>query len=91
MSVYLLSQDIVFPPAGLASDSGLLAVGGDLSHLRLVVHEPNQPTISGIAFGYGTMAQEVKEKGRCDLAYVIDENHWQGQTSLQLMVKDVKV
>ena len=67
------------------------AVGGDLSHLRLVVHEPNQPTISGIAFGYGSMAQEVKEKGRCDLAYVIDENHWQGQTSLQLMVKDVKV
>lgn len=67
------------------------AVGGDLSHLRLVVHETNQPTISGIAFGYGSMALEVKEKGRCDLAYVIDENHWQGQTSLQLMVKDVKV
>jgi single-stranded-DNA-specific exonuclease len=67
------------------------AVGGDLSHLRLVVHESNQPTISGIAFGYGAMAQEVKEKRRCDLAYVIDENHWQGQTSLQLMVKDVKV
>jgi single-stranded-DNA-specific exonuclease len=56
-----------------------------------VVHEPNQPTISGIAFGYGAMAQDVKEKGRCDLAYAIDENHWQGQTSLQLMVKDVKV
>jgi single-stranded-DNA-specific exonuclease len=67
------------------------AVGADLSHLRLVVHEPNQPTISGIAFGYGAMNEMVKKKGRCDVAYVIDENHWQGQTSLQLMVKDVRV
>ncbi|MDB2587741.1 single-stranded-DNA-specific exonuclease RecJ [Flavobacteriaceae bacterium] len=67
------------------------AVGADLSHLRLVVHEPNQPTISGIAFGYGAMTEIVKKKGRCDVAYVIDENHWQGQTSLQLMVKDVRV
>jgi len=56
-----------------------------------VVHEPNQPTISGIAFGYGAMTEMVKKKGRCDVAYVIDENHWQGQTSLQLMVKDVRV
>ena len=67
------------------------AVGADLSHLRLVVHEANQPTISGIAFGYGALTESVKTKGRCDVAYVIDENHWQGQTSLQLMVKDVKV
>lgn len=67
------------------------AVGADLSHLRLVVHEPNQPTISGIAFGYGSLTDQVKKKGRCDVAYVIDENHWQGQTSLQLMVKDVRV
>ncbi|MDA1209601.1 MAG: single-stranded-DNA-specific exonuclease RecJ [Bacteroidetes bacterium] len=67
------------------------AVGADLSHLRLVVHEPNEPTISGIAFGYGAMTEAVKKKGRCDVAYVIDENHWQGQTSLQLMVKDVRV
>lgn len=67
------------------------AVGADLSHLRLVVHELNQPTISGIAFGYGALTESVKRKGRCDVAYVIDENHWQGQTSLQLMIKDVKV
>ena len=47
--------------------------------------------MAGIAFGYGAMAQEVKEKGVCDVALVIDENHWQGQTSLQLLVKDVRV
>jgi single-stranded-DNA-specific exonuclease len=67
------------------------AVGAELNHLRLVVHEQGGSNISGIAFGYGDLAEAVKKQGRCDLAYVIDENHWQGQTSLQLLVKDVKV
>ena len=67
------------------------AVGAELNHLRLVVHEEGGPNISGIAFGYGDLVEAVKNQGRCDLAYVIDENHWQGQTSLQLLVKDVKV
>jgi leucyl/phenylalanyl-tRNA--protein transferase len=37
MPVYLLSQDLVFPPPQLASDEGLLAVGGDLSQERLLL------------------------------------------------------
>jgi leucyl/phenylalanyl-tRNA---protein transferase len=37
MSVYLLSRDLAFPPARFASESGLLAVGGDLSVPRLLL------------------------------------------------------
>ena len=37
MPVYQLSEDIVFPPPHLASKSGLLAVGGDLSRKRLLL------------------------------------------------------
>ena len=36
MPVYLLSDDIVFPPPHLARQDGLLAVGGDLSEERLL-------------------------------------------------------
>lgn len=36
MPVYLLSDEIVFPPPDLASREGLLAVGGDLSQERLI-------------------------------------------------------
>jgi leucyl/phenylalanyl-tRNA--protein transferase len=36
MPVYQLSEDPIFPPPHLASKSGLLAVGGDLSRLRLL-------------------------------------------------------
>jgi leucyl/phenylalanyl-tRNA--protein transferase len=37
MPVYLLSDDIVFPPPNLASQEGLLAVGGDLCQDRLLL------------------------------------------------------
>ena len=37
MPVYRLSQDLVFPSPHLASQEGLLAVGGDLSEKRLLL------------------------------------------------------
>jgi leucyl/phenylalanyl-tRNA--protein transferase len=37
MAVYLLSDDVVFPSPQLASEEGLLAVGGDLSQERLLL------------------------------------------------------
>jgi leucyl/phenylalanyl-tRNA--protein transferase len=35
--VYLLSEDLAFPPAELANDDGVVAVGGDVSPSRLVL------------------------------------------------------
>lgn len=37
MPVYLLTDDLVFPPVHLATPEGLLAVGGDLSPERLLL------------------------------------------------------
>jgi len=37
MPVFLLKEDLIFPPPHLASESGLLAVGGDLSPERLLL------------------------------------------------------
>lgn len=37
MTVYRLTKELVFPPPELADDDGLLAVGGDLSVVRLVL------------------------------------------------------
>ena len=37
MPVYLLSDDLIFPSPPLASEDGLLAVGGDLSQERLLL------------------------------------------------------
>ncbi len=64
-------------------------VGADNSHLRLVVKQGNSPQFTGIGFG---MAE--KEAIACNghlfkMAYVIDENEWQGNVSLQLRIKDI--
>jgi len=37
MPVFLLSEELVFPPVHLAAEGGLLAVGGDLSAQRLLL------------------------------------------------------
>jgi leucyl/phenylalanyl-tRNA--protein transferase len=37
MPIFLLSEDIIFPPPHLAGAEGLLAVGGDLSEKRLLL------------------------------------------------------
>ncbi len=37
MPVFQLSDEVIFPPPELAEDSGLLAVGGDLSESRLLL------------------------------------------------------
>jgi leucyl/phenylalanyl-tRNA---protein transferase len=36
MTVFVLSENIAFPPAHLADETGLLAIGGDLSQERLL-------------------------------------------------------
>ncbi|BHH84375.1 leucyl/phenylalanyl-tRNA--protein transferase [Desulforhopalus sp. 52FAK] len=41
MPVFQLTEDIQFPPTHLAEDSGLLAVGGDLSPARLLLAYKN--------------------------------------------------
>ncbi len=37
MPIFELSDELIFPPPELAEDNGLLAVGGDLSELRLLL------------------------------------------------------
>ena len=36
MPIFKLGKDIVFPPANLADENGIIAVGGDLSPERLL-------------------------------------------------------
>ncbi|RYG31001.1 MAG: leucyl/phenylalanyl-tRNA--protein transferase, partial [Chitinophagaceae bacterium] len=37
MSLYLLNESLYFPPAEIADEEGLLAIGGDLSPERLLL------------------------------------------------------
>ena len=43
-----------------------------------------------VAFGMGELAAKLKIGDTIDVAYIIDENTWNGETKLQLRVKDIQ-
>ena len=72
-----------------ALDSGYSkAIGKDFSHLRLSIQTKTSP-MTGIAFGRADFLPQIQTKQPFDLVYTLDENEWNGQTSLQLKVKDL--
>lgn len=66
------------------------AVGADKTHLKLEVTDPNTGTIvQGIAFGLGKLENQIKSGIAFNIAYTIDINYWKGNSTIQLMVKDI--
>lgn len=68
----------------------LRAIGREKNHLKMVVSQNNLPPIEAIAFGMGEYAQTLKPGQKIDIAYVIDENEWNGRKTLQLKIRDIK-
>ena len=63
-------------------------VGSNKTHLKCSFVAGNQ-SINAIGFGLGN-ALEVIQSSESDIAYVVDENEWNGETSLQLILKAIK-
>ena len=57
-------------------------------HVKFSIKKNDGPTLDGIGFGLANKFSIIKT-GPFDIAYQIDENEWQGNIKLQLMVKDV--
>lgn len=94
----ILKQLAPFGPDNMAptfltrnvKDTGYSRVLKD-EHLKLSLHQDEFPDIiiDAIAFGFGNLWERVKTTP-FDIVYTIAENHWQGRTSLQLMIKDIR-
>ena len=65
-------------------------VGEDDKHLRLTATQSFNDKIVAIGFGLGDKVDIIRNQKPFDAAYSIDENHWNGTTSLQLKLKDIK-
>ena len=67
-------------------------VGENNKHLKLHVCQENTPSLAleGIGFDLGKWATMLQSNGVIDLLYSIEENHWNGKTTLQLVVKDIR-
>jgi single-stranded-DNA-specific exonuclease len=68
---------------------GDLATVGEGKHLRFRVHRDGRDAGGAIAFGQGTKLDRYRREGRYDVAFRLQENHWNGTVAPQLVVRRV--
>lgn len=64
-------------------------IGRDKSHIKFKVSQ-NGKRYEAIAFGIGEHIDKLRDKDNYDIAYQLDKNVWNGRTSVQLIIKDVR-
>ena len=66
-------------------------VGKDFSHLRMILNDPkSNHDFVAVGFGLGYQKSLIESGERLTIAYQLTENSWQGRTSLELIIKDVR-
>ena len=80
-----------FMTSGLRDNGYGKQVGEDKNHLKLnIISGADKKTYNAIGFGLGDKYDFIKKGGSFNTVFNIDENHWNGNTSLQLLLKDIK-
>jgi single-stranded-DNA-specific exonuclease len=82
----------VFRSDNIVDNGYASLVGGDKKHLRFNVRQQADPAISfnAIGFNLGNQLDIVNSKTPFSICYTIEENHWNGVTSTQLNIKDLR-
>jgi single-stranded-DNA-specific exonuclease len=81
----------VFVASALRDNGYGKKVGADESHLKLNIFQgTDQKTYNAIGFGLGAKEEVVKKGNLFKAAFCLDENHWNGNTSIQLLLKDIQ-
>ena len=81
----------VFMTSGLRDNGYGKKVGQEEDHLKLsIINGVDQKTYQAIGFGLGNKYSLINKGNTFKAAFTIEENHWNGITSLQLNLKDIK-
>lgn len=83
----MANPEPVFASRGVKVEN-IRVLGKEAQHLKLMVSQDGK-SFEAIAFGMGEKAAELKVSDKIDIAYVLDENTWNGNTKLQLKVRDL--
>ncbi|WP_348799321.1 single-stranded-DNA-specific exonuclease RecJ [Flavobacterium adhaerens] len=65
-------------------------LGSNEEHLKLFVRQNNSEGMAAIGFGLGAKIDLTTNNNPFEAVYCIDENEWNGKTSIQLRLKDIK-
>jgi len=80
-----------FVSSGLRDNGYGKKIGADETHLKLNIFEgSNQKTYNAVGFSMADKIHVAQNGNSFKAVYNIDENHWNGYTTLQLMLKDIK-
>jgi single-stranded-DNA-specific exonuclease len=76
-----------------SAGSGSRKVGALGEHLKLRLVQPDcAVAFDGIAFGLGADWGEPVLSGEpVDVLFTLDENEWNGKTTIQLMIEDIRL
>ena len=94
----LIKQFEPFGPANMAPvfitrgvvDSGFAkCIGEDGTHLKAFLKQGNIG-VGAVGFGLGKKADLLSNRQPVDVIYTVEENNWNGTTSLQLRLKDLR-
>jgi single-stranded-DNA-specific exonuclease len=77
----------LFYSEGLTDTGRSRLVGEDKSHLKAELKQA-EVVFGGIGFSLGDQLEAMKQA--VDVVYALNENQWQGRTSLQLEIKDLR-
>ncbi len=85
-----LNMKPAFISKGVCEKGQARIVGDNHLKLEVVANKNDARGIAGIAFNMGKKMELLKSGEPFDMVYHIEENEWQGRTTLQLMVQDIK-
>ena len=81
----------VFMTKGVIDNGSGRLIGQDKNHLKLVITDNhNSKTLDGIGFGMSDYFSTIKDKQPFDVCFVLDLNEWNGNSKLQLRIKDIR-
>ena len=80
----------VFYTEGVLDNGTAKLVGKDSSHLKARFVQAKSSPIDAIGFGLGAKMVLLKSKKPLRIAYALEENHWQGNVTVQLRLKDIQ-
>ena len=85
------NQKPVFCSLGVKDYGTSKLVGKELEHLKLELIDGNSSTpMHAIAFGMHRHNDHIKGMKPFNICYTVEENTYNGNTSIQLMIKDIK-
>jgi len=85
------NQKPVFCSFGVRDFGSSKLVGRELEHIKLdLVDDSTGNVISAIAFGMYQYNDYIKSGKPFDICYTVEENVYNGRTSIQLLIKDIR-